>query len=75
MELYLWPRNLVAWRRFRKISLKRWRVLKFVDEVYNSKKVEKFIAIAGTPTTIASLKLGFTYKIYDPNKIHGRFYQ
>ncbi len=54
------------------ISEEMESIKKFVDEVYkNSKKVEKFIAIAGTPTTIASLKLGFTYKIYDPNKIHG----
>jgi len=51
-------------------------IKKFVDEVYkNSKKVEKFIAIAGTPTTIASLKLGFTYKIYNPIRYMERFYQ
>ena len=47
-------------------------IKEFVDEVYQTnKRVEKFIAIAGTPTTIASLKLGFTYKTYDPKKIHG----
>jgi len=33
--------------------------------------VEMFIAIAGTPTTIAAMKHGMAYKNYDPNKIHG----
>lgn len=54
------------------ISKEMEDIKRFVDEVYqSSKKVEKFIAIAGTPTTIASLKLGFTYKTYNPNRIHG----
>ncbi len=44
----------------------------FSDEVYkNYGEVEKFIAIAGTPTTLASLKLGLTYSTYDSEKIHG----
>ncbi len=44
----------------------------FCDEVYAKHgKVEIFIATAGTPTTIASMKLGLTTKTYDANLIHG----
>ena len=44
----------------------------FCSEVYSKYgKVEKFIAVAGTPTTIASMKLGMTYNSYNANKIHG----
>ena len=44
----------------------------FCNEVYSKYgKVEKFIAVAGTPTTIASMKQGMTYQTYDANKIHG----
>jgi len=30
-----------------------------------------FVATAGTPTTVASMKLGFNYETYDANKING----
>ncbi|SFV55218.1 Possible phosphatase [hydrothermal vent metagenome] len=44
----------------------------FCNEVYSKYgKVEKFIAMAGTPTTIASIKLGMTYRTYNAQKIHG----
>jgi len=44
----------------------------FCNEVYAKYgKVDKFIATAGTPTTIASMKLGLTYESYDASKIHG----
>jgi exopolyphosphatase/guanosine-5'-triphosphate,3'-diphosphate pyrophosphatase len=44
----------------------------FVDEVYAQYgMVERFVAIAGTPTTIASMKLGLTYRTYDAKKING----
>jgi exopolyphosphatase/guanosine-5'-triphosphate,3'-diphosphate pyrophosphatase len=44
----------------------------FCQDVYTKYgKAQKFIAIAGTPTTIASMKHGFTYKTYNANKIHG----
>ncbi len=44
----------------------------FTEEIYSKYgRVEKFIATAGTPTTIASMKLGLTYKTYDAQKIHG----
>jgi len=34
-------------------------------------EVELFIAIAGTPTTVAALRLGMEYETYEPQKIHG----
>ena len=34
-------------------------------------EVETFIATAGTPTTIAAMKLGMEYETYDAQKIHG----
>ena len=44
----------------------------FCNEVYAKHgKVEMFIATAGTPTTIASMKLGMRYETYDASKIHG----
>ncbi len=33
--------------------------------------VELFIATAGTPTTVAAMKLGMEYETYDAQKIHG----
>jgi exopolyphosphatase/guanosine-5'-triphosphate,3'-diphosphate pyrophosphatase len=45
---------------------------RFCYEVYNKYgKVEKFVAMAGTPTTVASMKLGMSYATYDANRIHG----
>lgn len=44
----------------------------FCNEVYAEHgKVEMFIATAGTPTTIAAMKLGMEYATYDAKKIHG----
>jgi exopolyphosphatase/guanosine-5'-triphosphate,3'-diphosphate pyrophosphatase len=44
----------------------------FCDEVYAVHgKVEMFVAIAGTPTTIAAMKLGMNHKSYDASKIQG----
>ena len=34
-------------------------------------EVERFIATAGTPTTVAAMKLGMEYATYDADKIHG----
>lgn len=34
-------------------------------------EVELFIATAGTPTTVAAMKLGMEYATYDASKIHG----
>ena len=47
-------------------------VKEFANEIYKTYGyVNEFIAIAGTPTTLASLKLGLTYSTYDSEKIHG----
>ena len=44
----------------------------FCQEIYTKHgRVEKFVAMAGTPTTIASMKLGMTYKTYDAKRIQG----
>jgi len=44
----------------------------FCAEVYATKgKTEAFIATAGTPTTVAAMKLGQSYACYDAKKING----
>ena len=44
----------------------------FCSEVYaNHGKVNSFVATAGTPTTVAAMKLGQTYACYNPKKING----
>ena len=44
----------------------------FCAEVYATKgKPSAFVATAGTPTTVAAMKLGFNYETYDAAKING----
>jgi len=44
----------------------------YCDEVYATHgKVDKFVATAGTPTTIAALKHNLTYDTYDANIVEG----
>ena len=44
----------------------------FCDEVYAKKgRPHMFVATAGTPTTVAAMKLGLNYKTYDAGKING----
>jgi exopolyphosphatase/guanosine-5'-triphosphate,3'-diphosphate pyrophosphatase len=44
----------------------------FCAEVYATKgKVNSFVATAGTPTTVAAMKLGQTYETYNASKING----
>lgn len=45
---------------------------KFCAEMCATKtKPHSFVATAGTPTTVAAMKLGFTYETYDSSKING----
>jgi exopolyphosphatase / guanosine-5'-triphosphate,3'-diphosphate pyrophosphatase len=44
----------------------------FCSKVYEKHgKVDAFVATAGTPTTVASMKLGLTYETYDASKVNG----
>jgi len=44
----------------------------FCAEMYATKgKVNSFVATAGTPTTVAAMKLNQTYSTYDASKING----
>lgn len=44
----------------------------FCAEMYATKgKPDSFVATAGTPTTVAAMKIGFNYETYDANKING----
>lgn len=44
----------------------------FCAQVYDTKgKAHAFVATAGTPTTVAAMKLGFNYETYDASKING----
>jgi len=44
----------------------------FCAEMYATRgKPNSFVATAGTPTTVAAMKLGFSYETYDSAKING----
>ena len=44
----------------------------FLEEVYAvCDRINLFVATAGTPTTIAAMKLGMDYAHYDSSKING----
>jgi len=44
----------------------------FCAQIYVDKgKVHSFVATAGTPTTVAAMKLGFNYETYNASKING----
>ncbi|MEA3491115.1 MAG: phosphatase [Campylobacterota bacterium] len=44
----------------------------FTDEVYSREGiVDRLVATAGTPTTVAAMKLGQNYADYDPRQING----
>ena len=57
-----------------KIAIKKKSkyIKEFIDFVFNAyKKPKIFSASSGTPTSIAALKKGMTYKTYDPEKVNG----
>ena len=41
------------------------------EMVVTKGKPSSFVATAGTPTTVAAMKLGFNYETYDASKING----
>jgi len=44
----------------------------FCAEMYATRaKPNSFVATAGTPTTVAAMKLGFNYETYDASKVNG----
>ena len=44
----------------------------FCEQMYETRgKVNAFVATAGTPTTVAAMKLGQNYETYDASKING----
>ena len=44
----------------------------FVETVYGKQgKIVSFVATAGTPTTVAALKLGMDYQSYDAKRVNG----
>jgi len=54
------------------LSEEMFEMQKFIAEIYATKgKPESFVATAGTPTTVAALKLGMDYESYDPAKVNG----
>lgn len=47
-------------------------IQRYCTEIFsNNAKPNSFVATAGTPTTVAAMKLGFNYKNYDAVKING----
>jgi exopolyphosphatase/guanosine-5'-triphosphate,3'-diphosphate pyrophosphatase len=54
------------------LSKEMLEIQMFCAEMYATKgKVNSFVATAGTPTTVAAMKLGQTYATYDAKKING----
>ena len=54
------------------LPLEMSKMKAFCAEIYKKKgKVEAFVATAGTPTTVAAMKLGLNYETYDASKING----
>ncbi|HIP60351.1 MAG TPA: phosphatase [Campylobacterales bacterium] len=48
----------------------------FIDEYYKvAEKPDMFVSTAGTPTTVAAMKLGMNYKTYDADRINGVYLQ
>jgi exopolyphosphatase/guanosine-5'-triphosphate,3'-diphosphate pyrophosphatase len=54
------------------LDTKMQTVLNWVNQYYqNNRKPSTFVATAGTPTTIAAMKVGLDYESYDASKING----
>lgn len=54
------------------LSKEMFEMQMFAAEMYAGKgKVNSFVATAGTPTTVAAMKLGQNYETYDASKVNG----
>lgn len=54
------------------LSKEMFEMQVFAAEIYASKgKVNSFLATAGTPTTVAAMKLGQNYETYNASKVNG----
>lgn len=54
------------------LSLEMQDIKLFVQNIYRDyKKIDSFVATAGTPTTVASMKIGQTYETYSAKEING----
>jgi len=54
------------------LSYEMFDMQMFCAEMYATKgKVNAFVATAGTPTTVAAMKLGQNYETYDASKVNG----
>jgi len=54
------------------LSTEMFKMQAFCTQIYADKgRVEAFVATAGTPTTVAAMKLGQNYETYDAEKING----
>ena len=54
------------------LSKEMFEMQMFAAEMYASRgKVNSFVATAGTPTTVAAMKLGQNYETYDASKVNG----
>ncbi len=62
-----------SWERVGELLTKKLPPLRdFVEAIYGQYgRVESFVATAGTPTTVAALKLGMDYRTYDAKRING----
>jgi len=48
----------------------------FIDDYYKvANRPDMFVSTAGTPTTVAAMKLGMNYKTYDAERINGVYLQ
>ena len=54
------------------LSKEMFEMQMFAAEMYAGKgKVNSFVATAGTPTTVAAMKLGQNYETYDASRVNG----
>jgi len=62
-----------SWERVGELLPRKLPPLRdFVEAVYGKHgRVRSFVATAGTPTTVAALKLGMDYRSYDAKRVNG----